>query len=81
MKDNQNFIEMYKEGDFETRLNLFLECRHLRDEFVIIDNEEYEARQKEGSFIEPAPSFLGGRRLAFYPFRRLVNRLCGSVLS
>jgi len=79
MKDNQNFLEMYKEGDFETRLNLFLECRHLRDEFVLIDHEEYEVRQKEGSFIEPAPSFLGGRRLALYPFRRLLKWCYSSV--
>ena len=73
MKDNQNFLEMYKEGDFETRLNLFLECRHLRDEFVLIDNEEYEIRQKEGTKIEPANSFSLGGKSGLYPFRRILE--------
>ena len=70
MKDEKSIIEDYREGNFETRLNLFLECRHLRDEFVRIDYEEFEVREKEGIKIKPVSSFLGRRMLAIYPFSR-----------
>ena len=73
MKDEQSILEEYKKGNFEARLNLFLECRHLRDEFVIIDHEEYEAREKEEIMIKPVPGFWGGD----YYFRRLLRRCRG----
>ena len=40
MNQTEQIIENYKNGDFEKRLNLFLECPSLRDTFQKIDQEE-----------------------------------------
>lgn len=45
MKDSKTITEEYIKGDFEKRLNLFLECPQLRDEFMQIEQEEVLAQR------------------------------------
>jgi hypothetical protein len=40
MKSTERFLELYREGDFEKRLSLFLECPALRSRFIEIDQSE-----------------------------------------
>jgi hypothetical protein len=40
MKNLKTLTEEYRKGDFEKRLNLFLECPLLRDEFMLIEKKE-----------------------------------------
>ncbi|MDJ0915676.1 MAG: hypothetical protein QNI95_19075 [Desulfobacterales bacterium] len=37
MRELTQIITEYRQGDFEKRLHLFLECPALRDEFMMID--------------------------------------------
>ena len=45
MKDSKTITEEYIKSDFEKRLNLFLECPLLRDEFMQIEREEVLAQR------------------------------------
>ena len=40
MKEVEKILESYQKADFNKRLNLFLEYRHLRKEFMEIELEE-----------------------------------------
>ena len=40
MLDNKTIVEEYQKGDFEKRLNLFLECPSLRNEFIQMEQDE-----------------------------------------
>ena len=44
MKNLKTLTEEYRKGDLEKRLNLFLECPLLREEFMLIEKEEALAR-------------------------------------
>lgn len=45
MKKLETLTKEYRNGDFEKRLNLFLECPLLRDEFIKIEREEVLAQR------------------------------------
>lgn len=52
MKNLKTLTEEYRKGDFEKRLNLFLECPLLRDEFMLIEKKEGLVSSRY--FSEPA---------------------------
>jgi hypothetical protein len=52
MKNLKTLTEEYRKGDFEKRLNLFLECPLLREEFIRIEKEEAPAQSDY--FSQPA---------------------------
>ena len=73
MKTIENIIEEYKKGDFEKRVNLFLECRELRSEFIEIDMKERKAKSLNPSYS----AFLKVKRgrSVFSPIMRLYTVL------
>ena len=77
MRDIDSIIMAYRTGDFEKRLNLFLEFRALRSDFVQIDQDEASA---EGAH-RPQPVIAHNRRhqSVFYPFMRLL-KWCHSLM-
>lgn len=44
MIDNKKIVKEYQTGDFEKRLNLFLECPSLRDKFIQIEQDQASRR-------------------------------------
>jgi len=40
MKSTERILKEYRDADFEKRLNLFLECPSLRNQFIEIDQGE-----------------------------------------
>ena len=72
MRDIDSIIMKYRRGDFEERLNLFLEYRTLRSDFVQIDQDEASA---EGAHTpQPVLTLDRRRKSVFYPFMRLLKR-------
>jgi len=43
MKDAQTILDEYERGDMALRLFMFLEHRSLREEFMVIDQKEFQA--------------------------------------
>ncbi|UCD90176.1 MAG: hypothetical protein JSW04_01665 [Desulfobacterales bacterium] len=78
MKDFKTITEEYQKGDFEKRLNLFLECPELRDEFMRIEQDESAVQGAHGS--QPDANQLRGKKTIFYPCTRLLKR-CHSLIS
>ena len=71
MRDIDSTIEEYRQGDFEKRLNLFLEYRALRSDFVQIDQDEAPA---EGAHRpQPVLTLKTRHQSVFYPFMRLLK--------
>ena len=56
MKTTDRIIDQYRQGDFENRLNLYLECPSLRDEFNRIDLAETDQNAKNGPVEKPQPT-------------------------
>ena len=77
MRDIKTITEEYQNGDFEKRLNLFLECPLLRDEFMQIEQEEASAQRSR--FSQPAAYQVHREKSIFYPCRRLLKR-CQSLI-
>lgn len=78
MRNVKTIIEEYQKGDFEKRLNLFLECPTLRDEFMQIEQDEASAQRAR--FSQPAAYQTHSKKSMFYPCRRLLKR-CQSLVS
>lgn len=53
MNDNAQIIEMYKNADFEKRLNFFLSYRSLRNQFTKIDNGERQSSCVGSIAVQP----------------------------
>ena len=43
MKDAQTILDEYEQGDMAQRMFMFLEHRSLREEFMVIDQKEFQA--------------------------------------
>ncbi len=78
MKDIKTVKEEYQKGNFEKRLNLFLECPLLRDEFIQI--ELYEASAQSMHVSPLVVNESRKRKSVFYPCKRL-SRWCHSMIS
>jgi hypothetical protein len=70
MRDIKNITEEYQKGDFEKRLNLFLECPFLRNKFIQIEQDETFSRSIR--FSQPAAYQNRGKKSIFNPCRRLL---------
>ena len=53
MNDNTQILEIYKNADFEKRLNFFLSYRSLRNQFAKIDNRERKSSCVGSIAIKP----------------------------
>jgi len=74
MRNIKTITEQYREGDFEKRLNLFLECPPLRDEFMQIEQDETSDRS---THLSQAAENQIHRK---YPYTRLL-KCCQSSIS
>ena len=57
MKTIDRIIDQYRQADFEERLNLFLECPSLREDFTRIDLAETAVDDMSGA-VEKPPNAL-----------------------
>ncbi len=71
MRDIKAITEEYQKGDFEKRLNLFLECPSLRDKFMQIERDNASARSVR--FSQSAAYQTRAKRSVFNHFRRLLK--------
>lgn len=78
MRNFKTITEEYRKGDFEKRLNLFLECPLLRNEFLQI--EQGEAPAQNAYLLQPAVNRIRKKKSIFYPCTRLLKR-CHSLIS
>ena len=78
MKDFENTIKEYQEGDFEKRLSLYLEHRLLREEFEQI--EKHEASNGSEDLLVPEKKYNRKCKVVSNPFRRCM-RWCHSIIS
>ena len=69
MKTTDRIIEQYRQGDFENRLNLFLECPTLREEFTQIDLAE----TADNAMNDAAAKLQGGVSKTRTPWIRSVS--------
>ena len=76
MRNIKTITEEYRKGDFEKRLNLFLECPSLRDEFMRIEIDETPAHIAQ--MLQPAANQTR-RKSIFYPCTRLLKS-CHSLI-
>jgi len=75
MGDMESILEKYRQGDYEKRLSLFLECPSLRDEFIAI--EQSEASAEEPCETHPTTAGRTKERSPSTPLARLL-RCCHS---
>jgi hypothetical protein len=78
MRNIKTITEEYRKGDFEKRLNLYLECPTLRNEFMRIEQDE--ALTQNAHLSGPVENQIHGEKSIFYPCRRLLRR-CHSLIS
>jgi len=78
MRNIKTITEEYRKGNFEKRLNLFLECPLLRDEFMQIEQDEASAQSAHLS--QSAANQTRRKKFIFYPCTRLLKR-CQSLIS
>jgi len=78
MRNIKTITEEYQKGDFEKRLNLFLECPPLRDEFMKIEQDETLAQSAHLS--QTATNQIRRKKSIFYPCTRLL-KCCQSLIS
>lgn len=71
MKDHNMITEEYKKGDFEKRLNLFLECPILREEFMQIEQDDARAQRVQS--LVPDRSQVRRKKSSFNPWARLLK--------
>ena len=76
MIDNKIIVEDYRNGDFEKRLNLYLECPSLRNEFIEIEQDE-AARSAHTSV--PINTVSHSRKSVCDPCKRLVSKLTSYI--
>ena len=74
MRNIKTITEEYRKGDFEKRLNLFLECPPLRGEFMQIEQDETSA---PSSHLSQTAANQIRRK---YPCTRLL-KCCQSLIS
>ncbi len=77
MRNIKTITEEYRKGDFEKRLNLFLECPPLRDEFMQIEQDEAPAHS---AHLSQSAANQTRRKSIFYPCTRLLKR-CHSLIG
>ena len=70
MRDIKTIVEEYQKGDSEKRLNLFLECPSLREEFVQIEQDE---ASQSAHVSPPVVNESRTRKLVCYPCTRLLK--------
>ena len=56
MRELTQIIIEYRQGDFEKRLHLFLECPALREEFMMIDMNGNEPAIESRQKLDTAPA-------------------------
>ena len=78
MRDIKTIVKEYQEGNFEKRLNLFLECPPLRNEFMQIENGDDSSPGARVS--EPVIHQSRKRKSAFYPCTHLL-KWCNSLVD
>ena len=71
MRNIKTITEEYQKGDFEKRLNLFLECPPLRDEFMQIEQDETLAQSAHLS--QAAANQIHRKKSIFYSCTRLLK--------
>lgn len=72
MRDNRTIVDEYQKGDAEKRLNLFMECPSLRDEFVQM--EQVEASQS--ARVSRSDTDQGRRRKPSFYYCKRLFKLC-----
>lgn len=71
MKDHESIMEEYKKGDFEKRLNLFLECPILRGEFLQIEQDDARA---QGAHLQASGrEQIREKKSTFNPWARFLK--------
>jgi hypothetical protein len=67
----RDIVEEYQKGDAEKRLNLFMECPSLRDEFVQMEQEE--AKPQSEGVLRPFFNQDRKRKRVFSPCTRMLK--------
>jgi hypothetical protein len=76
MTDHARIIERYRQAETEERLNLFLECPELRNDFIKIDLGEYrsESPSIKKNAMAPVKSYIRRWRNAMAHCRLIFRK-------
>ena len=77
MRDIDSTIEEYRQGDFEKRLNLFLQYRALRPDFAQIEKDDTATKGAHAPQSVQTRNRKG--KSVCYPFMRLL-KWCHSLI-